>query len=71
MSNLAYYFSCIKCPFERYSFVDAYTRKFRRNSSVLRITIRQRASLDSTKSALLFIQEGPVCSIILRNHNTL
>jgi len=38
---------------------------------VLYITTSKRASLDSTKSPFLFIQEGPVCSITLRNHNIL
>lgn len=38
---------------------------------MLYIATRKRARLDSTKSVFLFSQEGLVCSIILRNNNTL
>lgn len=56
--NLAYYFFCIKYPFERCSFIAAYPTNFRRNSSVLCNTTRKRASPDSTKIRVLVHPRG-------------
>lgn len=65
--NLACYFSWVKHPSERCAFRAAHTTNFGRNRSVRQENCKSRLC----KICVMVTQEGPVCSVILRNRDIL